>query len=112
LTRFSYIIIEVPETLRLLPNKPAHLGLGWLSGRAARLGLCVMLSRLPVLAPIGWRIETEHAMDTHPQKTQTAAHKTTPSKPVANKSAEDLFQEVTYASRACHEKGARRYRVI
>ena len=96
LTRSRHFNPEVPETVRLFPNKPIadRLGLGGRRGQAARLGLFEMLSRLPVLAPIGWRIETEDAMDTHPQNTQTAAHKTTPSKPAANKSAEDLFQDV------------------
>ena len=67
-----------------------------------------MLSRLPVLAPIGWRIETEDAVHTH---LQTATHKTTPSKPVPNNSAEDVFQEVTYESLPLMEN-ALRYRVI
>ena len=52
-----------------------------------------MLSRLPVLAPIGWRLDCEAASETRPLN-NTTPQKTAPQKPLPREAAA-LFQEVS-----------------
>jgi len=77
-----------------LRNKPEYQASRRVAAveRSTRLQI-VMLSRLPVMAPIGWRLDCEAPTETRPL-INTAPQKTAPQKPPPRETAA-LFKEVS-----------------